>query len=922
MLLQYMGICGPGSLLLKTRFLIPHTRQALIQRPALAARLQAGSEGRLTLVSAPAGFGKTTLLAAWAAEAPLPVAWLSLEASDGDPRRFLLDIAAALNVAGVLDEENLARLQAAEVPPRTLLTVLLGELEAVERPFALVLDDYHALQTQVPPAGLLASQEGGLLATLLESLPPQARLLIATRLDPPLPLARLRARGELTELRAADLRFNSEEAAAFLGQVMNLALRAQDVSELERRTEGWAAGLQLAGLAMQRIPDQPGLQAFIRAFSGSHRFILDYLVEEVLASQPPDMQRFLLQTAVLERFCADLCQAVVSVGTLEGPNVEMFEGANALSFQGILEYLEHANLFLVPLDDERRWYRYHHLFADLLRARLMQRHPERLPELRRRAAHWHEHNGTITEAVQYVLAAGDFELAAGWIERHGQERWAASDPIFLNLANRLPAAMLAKRPLLGIYRAWTLIIQGEARAAENLLLALVGNLPGAELAEQRGLHSFIDLLLAYTADLTGRPATGKLPDPRRLEEVPAYLLGMRNSADVVLALLLSARGSFDAVEAILDETLRRDMAANGTTAVPISASLLARNRAIQGRLHAAADLCRQYLQWIEGRGAWRFYLPGNLNAALGEVLREWGQLDEAEVQLRQGLERNQAWDLPLGLANGYTALARLQRTRGELDAAQETIARVEQLLVGRSLPLDFWNELELEKVRLWLQSGNLPAAQAWADAWTAQLPAAAAGDYRYELAQMTLARLHLAQGRSAEAHRLLGDLAGPAQAGGRNGRLIAIRLLDALALQALNRPALALGRLEESLALAAPQGYLSLFVECGAPAQKLLAAYQGWPSAAQRSYARRLLKVFGSSEAPPQPGLAEPLTARELEVLGLVCRGCSNKEIAGRLFISIGAVKKHTGNIYGKLGVSSRTQAVARARQLGLSGED
>jgi LuxR family maltose regulon positive regulatory protein len=475
--------------------------------------------------------------------------------------------------------------------------------------------------------------------------------------------------------------------------------------------------------------------------------------------------------------------------------------------------------------------------------------------------------------------------------------------------------------MLGIYRAWMLILNGQAQAAGDLLQALSANLPGGEQAEAIGLRSFVELLLAYTADLTGRRASGELPDPRRLEEVPAYLLGMRNSADVVLALLLSARGSFDAAEAILGETLRRDMAANGTTAVPISASLLARNQVIQGRLHTAAALCRQHLQWVEERGAWRFYLPGNLNVSLGEVLREWGQLDEAEAQLRQGLERNQAWELPLGLANGYTALARLQRTRGDLPAAQATIAQVEQLLVGRSLPLDFWNELELEKVGLWLQSGDLPAAQAWAEAWMAQLPAVA-GDYRYELGQMALARLHLAQGRGAKAHRLLEDLAGPAQAGGRNGRLIAIRLLDALALQALDRPDQALRRLEESLALAAPQGYLSLFVECGAPAQELLAAYQGRPHAAQRSYARRLLKAFGSPEAPPQPGLAEPLTARELEVLGLVCQGCSNKEIAGRLYISIGAVKKHTGNIYGKLGVSSRTQAVGRARQLGLSGED
>jgi LuxR family maltose regulon positive regulatory protein len=890
----------------------------LVQRPRLLARLQAGSEGRLTLVSAPAGFGKTTLLAAWADESPMPVAWLSLEAGDSDPRRFLLDIAAALNVAGVLDDEGLARLQTAEVPPRTLLVALLGELEAVEPPFALVLDDYHALQASAAPP---APEGTDLLAALLEHLPPQAHLLIATRLDPPLPLARLRARGQLSELRAADLRFTPDEAAAFLRQVMNLALSAQDVGELERRTEGWAAGLQLAGLALQRIPDQPGQQAFIQAFSGSHRFILDYLVEEVLAGQPPAVQRFLLQTAVLERFCADLCRAVVSVGALESSNVGTFEPANGSTFQEILESLERANLFLVPLDDERRWYRYHHLFADLLRARLQQRHPERVPELLRRAAGWHAREGSITEAVQYALAAGDFEQAANWIERYGQERWAASDPIFMNLSSRLPAGMLAERPMLGIYRAWTLIIRGEAQAAENLLLALAENLEGGDGAEQPGLHSFVDLLLAYTADLSGRPAAGELPDPRRLEQVPAYLLGMRNSADVVLALLLSGRGAFEAAEAILGETLRRDMAANGTTAVPISASLLARNWVIQGRLHDAAALCRQHLQWVEARGAWRFYLPGNLNAALGEVLREWGQLDEAEAQIRLGLERNQAWDLPLGLANGYLALARLQRTRRDLPAARATLVQVEQLLAGRSLPLDFWGELELEKVRLWLASGDLPAAQAWADAWMAQQPAAAAREYRHELGQMTLARLHLAQGRAAEAHRLLEELAEPAQAGGRNGRLIAIRLLDALAWQALNRPAQALERLQESLALAAPQGYQSLFVECAAPAGDLLAAYQAWPPAAQRDYARRLLVAFGGSQAPPQPGLPEPLTARELEVLGLVCQGCSNKEIAGRLYISIGAVKKHTGNIYGKLGVSSRTQAVRRARQLGLLGE-
>ena len=708
--------------------------------------------------------------------------------------------------------------------------MLLQELESVELDCVLVLDDYHAVTA--PPVHQI-------LAYLLDHLPPAVHLLISTRVDPPVPLARWRARGDLLELRAADLRFSPAEAAAFLSESMGLDLEPGDLEKLETRTEGWIAGLQMAALAMKGKHD---IHGFIQAFSGSHRFILDYLAEEVITRQPEDVQAFLLQTSHLERFCAGLCQEVTGAGS-------------SGEAQEFIERLERSNLFLIALDDERRWFRYHHLFAELLRARLQQTRATQVPLLHLRAARWFERNAFLSEAVQHALAANEVELAADWIERYWQQRWAASDQAFLLLVGRLPEEYLRRRPMLGIYQAWMWIIYGQVQRARPLLGDLAQNLAGETLTpETPGLRGFIDLLQVYCADLSGEASLAGLPDPRVLENVPPYLLAMRNSADVVLAILLSARGEYRLVEEILFKTMRRDIAANGTTAVPISAALIARNRIIQGRLREAVNLCQDYLRQVDARGAWQYYLAGNLNLVIGDVLREWNRLGEAEEQIREGTARNAAWNIPLSLSSSAAATARLQRARGNPQAGLEAIQQAERLLAGRLLPLDALNDLNLERVRLRLDLADLSSAAAWADSFSTDGPL----DCRTEPTRITLARIRLAQGLFAEAHTLLEDLAVSAQSSGRFGRLAVILLLDAQALWALGDRGAALDRMEACLKLAAPEGWQRLFLDGGEAVREILKAYDRDARPVRTRLRAPLAGDLWQPGARPCPGSTRP----------------------------------------------------------------
>jgi LuxR family transcriptional regulator, maltose regulon positive regulatory protein len=888
--------------LIKTKLCTPQPRSRLVTRSGLLAQLEEGSQRALTLLCAPAGYGKTTLLAEFIAERakseelPSSFCWVSLDEGDNDPVRFLAYLVQALDKARPGTGAQASTLLHSFPPPpgRSILTLLINDLHALASPIFLVLDDYQFISNPAIHDGIVF---------LLDHLPANLHLIIATRSDPPLPLARLRGHNRLLELRAQDLRFTSAEAADFLHQVMHLPLSAQEIDTLENRTEGWIAGLQMAAVSMQGRSDTAG---FIQAFSGSHRYILDYLTGEALDGQPAEIRVFLLQTSILGRFCAALCAAVLGLG----------EPAARAS----LAYLDRANLFLVALDDEYCWFRYHHLFADLLQARLKQSRPDQVNRLHARASEWFEQNGYTIEAIQHAFSAQDYERAGELIERYGPANWSRSDPSILSLAINLPPQMLLKRPRLGLYQAWIWIAQGQVRSASSLLRELSEHLPaGSPEPEQRWMRTVLDLLWSYT-HITGKDALLPLPDIEALERMPAQDLGLHNTADTLSAFLLCRRGEFEAAGEILHRSVERDFAGSGSTAIPMAIPFLARIRLMQGKLHAAANLCREYLEPGTQRGKAFSYTGGSLNIVLGETLREWNDLAEAEAQIQTGLRLNEPWHNLLTDVIGYSALTRVQEAQGDLEAAFETMRRLEEMLQGRTRPPDQEDELRALKVRLWLAKGDLASAGAWAD----QLGLGDPNDPRHELDCISLARVRIAQERYAEAHSILENLVQVKDEEKRSNRQMKIDLLLGVALAGQKRFPEAFQALESCLSLAEPEGYMRLFLDTGGPLQELLNAYLRTNHSIYRAFVQKILAGF-SSHALASPaeiaraGLTEPLTARELEVLSWMVEGLSNRQIADQLILSEGTIKFHVHSILGKIQVHSRTEAIARARKLDLA---
>lgn len=892
-----------SSFLLTTKLYMPPTRSSLVQRSRLTSRLTEGLSRPLTVISAPAGFGKTTLLAEWRgtpAGRNLPLGWLSLDADDSDPPRFWAYAVAALRTlpafsdAAALGRTSLELLRTAPgAPPRLYLPPLLHELAAAPEPFALVLDDYHTIES---PAIHTAVQ------FMIDHLPPGMRLVVLTRADPPWPLARLRSQGLLAEFRAADLRFTNEEATAFLGRALDGGLPAEDVAALQERTEGWPAALHMAALSLAGQAGPAGRHAFVASFAGEHRHIADYLAEEVIARQPEPVQTFLLRTSVLERMTAPLCAAVT--GQAEAA--------------GLLEHVDRANLFLVPLDDERRWFRYHHLFADLLRARLRRVEPDLAPVLCRRASDWHEAAGHPIPAVTYALAGNDHDRAARLVEQNVHGWWGLASGDFLRLMARLPVQVIHSRPTLSVYQAWVCIVTGRLDAAAVLLEAAEHGLgsapapgPDGELAALRG---FVALMHTYVLELTRQPYTLPAAVLEAPGHIPAAQVAMRNSADVVLSFLLYINGDLDRAAALLSDAARRDLAANLTNAVPIAISRLARIRMIQGRLPEAADICRRHLALIAGRGEDRHFVNGSLHTALADALREMNDLSAAEAHVREAVAQNEAWQIPDALASALLVQARVLLARGDAEGASAALARAAESTRGRTVMTDLVHLHHAVQVQLWLREGNVAAARQWAA--EAGLSAGDTLSFRQEPEHMALARILLADGHSAEAQGLLSRLAVAAANGGRTGRLTEILALQALALHQSD-PERAVNTLEHALVLAEPSGCVRIFLDEGLPLTGLLRRLAGRSGAAQ-AFAARLLDDRSEPHQTPVERLPEPLTDRELEVLRLLVAGLSNQEMAARLVLTVGTVKTHVHNIYSKLGVTGRVRAIARARELGL----
>ena len=876
--------------ILATKLYIPRLRPHIVIRPRLIERLNAGLHSNLILISAPAGFGKTTLVSEWVLGCERPAAWLSLDEGDNDPTRFLTYLIAALQtirpnigegVSGVLHSPQPS-------PPEAILTALLNDLTTISDHFVLVLDDYHVLD---------AKPVDHALTFLLEHLPPQMHLVISTREDPALPLARLRARGYLTEVRADDLRFTPSEAAAFLNQVMDLNLSAQDVTALETRTEGWIVGLQLAALSLQGHEDAAD---FIRSFTGSHHFVLDYLVEEVLGQQSERIQNFLLRTSILDRLCGSLCDAVVLDPAAVG--------------QATLEYLEHANLFLVPLDDERRWYRYHHLFADLLRLRLRQsiasspaEAQSQVNELHLRASLWYEDHGLSLEAFQHATAAHDVERATRLVEGDGMPLHfrGAVTPV-LQWLESLPKTALDARPALWVMYASALTMTGFLVGVEEKLQAAEAAMQGKERDDTTqdvvGQIAAIRAMLAVPANQLD---TIMAQSRRALEYLHPNNLAARTSTLWTLGFASFLQGDRAAARRAYTEAIALSQAADNLI-LYIGATIgLGNVQEADTQLALAAETYRRVLHL-----AGDLPQPPAIEAHLGlaRICYEWNDPEAAEQHGQQCVHLARQLDNTDRYVAGEVVLARLKLARGDVAGVAVLLAEadrsVRQQNVMHRLP-----EVAAAQVLTLLRQGNLAAAVQLARAH--ELP-------------LSQARVHLAQGDPSAALAVLELWRQVVESRGWEDERLKVMVLQAVALHVQDEKDKSVHLLSAALALAEPGGFIRLFIDEGPPMAHLLAEAQAMGM--MPDYIRKLLAAFATEEQnredtsylPSPQSLMEPLSQRELEVLRLIAQGFSNQEMSERLFLALDTVKGHNRKIFGKLQVQRRTEAVARARELGL----
>ena len=906
-----------------TKLFAPRPRTDGLPRPHLTHRLQRGLDRTLTLVSAPAGFGKTTVVAEATRGCGRPTAWLSLDGADTDPSRFLAHVVAALRtVEAGIGESVLTALDASRLaPPESLVTALVNDL-ADAGGLVLVLDDYHAIDSTAVDT---------MLGFLVEYLPPQVHVVIVTREDPPLPLARLRAGGRLTELRAEDLRFTLDESARFLGDTMGLELSKDRVAALDARTEGWIAGLQLAALSMQGRED---FDVFIGSFTGSHRFVLDYLTDEVLRKQPEDARTFLLHTSILDRLCGPLCDAVTEVPAATG--------------QAMLERLERANLLIVPLDDERAWYRYHHLFAEVLRSTLQRERPDSVPELHRRASAWYEDHDLPDEAIEHAFAAGDHARAADLVEI----RWRAMDRAYrsatwLAWAQALPEPIVRERPLLSAGYAWALLDAGEMEAADRRLgdaerwlaadagpeavdrLATTG-VAGAD-DELRRLPITVANGRAYQTGSTGDAAASALHARHALNHLPDAATFERGLARLLIGCARWTVGDLDEARGHITGAVA-DMWEVDNVPFAISfTAYLAQVVVAQGNLEEATAIHHDALRRARLRNGREPAEAAVLRLGLCEIHHERGDDAAADRQLAQSDERGGLVTFPAWQRFAPFTRARSKAARGDFNGAIDELVTGERLFYRHPVP-DV-RPLAAATARVRIEQGRVAEARAWADERRLTIHDDLA--YLREYEHVTLARLLLAEAtldRDPAAvegvARWLDRLLAAAEAGGRIGSVVDILTLLALAHDALGERDAALGALERALASAAPERWARAFLDAGAPMVRLLTAasdrgieatYARWLLAEAR---RRALRE-SRSEAPALPALGaspldEALSDREVEVLRLIAMGLSNREIGDRLFRALDTIKGYTRTIYAKLQVKSRTEAVARARELGL----
>ncbi len=913
--------------MLAAKMRIPATQSAMVPRERLLEPLCEGlfQDGmfarRLTLISAPAGFGKTTLAAAWVRhcrqlEPRLGVAWLSLDEGDRDPALFMCHLRAALHeaISAIGSEKSDS---GPDLPSggEASMTMLLNELADIDSSILLVLDDYH----------YAAGEEvDRCLALLVDHLPPRLHVAVVTRVEPGLSLPRLRARGQLAQLRAEDLRFDAAEAGDFLRRSMRLKVSEEELAALELRTEGWIAGLQLAAISLRGRRDAA---AFIKTFAGSHRFVLDYLVEDVLLREPEAVRDFLLRSSILDLICVPLCEAVALGGTgAEGDG------------RAMLEALERANLFLVPLDDRREWYRYHRLFADVLRSRLAMERPAETSALHGRASAWYEVEGFPEEAIRHALAGRDYARAASLIEL----RWQVMDgeyrsAAWLGWARQLPEDEIRARPVLSAGYGWALLDSGDLEASEERFRDAEGPPQGYRVSDDvqfTSLPSSIAVARAYRAlalgDIPGTVAQASAA----LELAPADDSTRRTAATALLGLACYSEGRLAQAEGLIVTGMSIARAA-GRLSVSLGMTfLLADIRTALGRLRDAERAYEESLRLVEGWDKEPPAVAAELHRGMSEIRLERGELDAASDEARIGREIGEGalltdWRYRISIAE-----ARIAEAQGDLGAALDLLAEAERCHVRTPLPDA--RPVDAMKARIWTRLGDAGKALDWAR--ERGLIAAGEPGFLDEFAHATLARALIArfgadreQGTIESAIRLVNRLLESAEAGMRRGSVIEFLALLALAQDARGDLPSALASLERAVGMAEPEGFVQVFLGEGLPMTRLLRRLESRAAAPlSKAYIGRLLSVDerGASRRPPpaskggmpRPPL-EPLSERELEVLGLLRGDLSGPEIARELYISLNTLRTHTKNIFDKLDVNSRRAAVHRAEELGMGQE-
>ena len=906
-----------ASQILATKLYIPPPPAKVVARSHLTEKLIDGLTigHKLTLISAPAGFGKSTLVSEWVVNCGRPIAWLSLDENDNDPVRFLVYIISTLQtISPNLGADILDALQSSQVPPiNSILTILLNEISVIPDDVILVLDDYHLTDSK---------QVDEVLTFLVEHLPPQVHLAITTREDPSLPIPRLRARNQLTEIRAADLRFTPSEAAEFLNQVMGLNLTAEEVNALEIRTEGWIAGLQLAALSMKGKKD---VHEFIQSFAGDHRYIVDYLVEEVLQRQPEFVQNFLLQTSILDRLNGPLCDAVTSQ---PGSDLQ-------------LKQLQRGNLFLIPLDDKQNWYRYHHLFADVLHMHLMAEQPGQVPALHTRASEWYEKNKLTDEAIHHAVEARDFERAASLIERAVPEaRKNRRETQLLGWLKTLPDEVLQCRPVLSVHYAGTLLQIGQLdgvveqlQQAERWLNIPEDTQEQPVYVDEEDYQRLPGLVSMYHAALSliYADVANTMKYARQVLEFANEDDGLlRGAASSLLGLAHWTSGDLETAYEMFSKGMVYLQKVGFISDVIGGSVTLADIRITQGRLREAMGIYEHGLQLATKQGASTLRGAADMYVGMSGLCFERNELNTAEQFLLKSKELGELNGLPKNPYRWRAAMAQIREVQGDLDNALNLLDEAESLYMGDFSPNV--RPTPALKARVWIKQGELEKALAWAR--ERKLLVEEEPSYLREFEQITFARILLSQYQNDHSISSLHDAIGllerllkAAEEGGRNGSVIEILILLAFAHQMQDDISTALTLLERALKLAEPEGYMRMFIDEGASMAELIREIDS--RGILPNYTRKLLSAFEVANQgtdveslpfaePVSTSMIEALSQRELDILRLFKTELSGPEIAQELVIALSTVRTHTKSIFSKLNVNSRRAAVKRAIELGL----